>query len=198
MRRIHGSKRGFTLVEMMLALAIISIIGWTTVALMIAIKDSFMTTYNTNDSSDYALLYANGFENSFLAHSQNKAKGKFGCDTNSILEQDTGVEVFTPRQMKTTNVTTGNVVDKWVVRTYFYIDPNDASQTVKYKIFVLDNYYSPTWKVMCVHEDSVWAPHLGVGKLTLSNYASADAADTYIRSHYTLTGWGNFISYDGT
>ena len=76
MRRIHSSKRGFTLVEMMLALAIITIIGWTTVALMIAIKDSFMTTYNTNDSSDYALLYSNGFENSYLAHTQNKSKGK--------------------------------------------------------------------------------------------------------------------------
>ena len=197
MRRIHSSKRGFTLVEMMLALAIITIIGWTTVALMIAIKDSFMTTYNTNDSSDYALLYSNGFENSYLAHTQNKSKGKFGCTTNSILEQDTGVPVFTPRQMKTTNVTTGAEVDKWVVRMYFYVDPTDASQTVKYKVFVLDNYYSPTWKVMCVHEDSVWAPHLGVGKLTFSDYPSADAADTYIKAHYTLDGWHNFISYDG-
>ena len=197
MRRLYSSKRGFTLVEMMLALAIISIIGWTTVALMIAIKDSFMTTYNTNDSSDYAMLYADGFENSYLAHSQNKSAGKFGCNTNSVLEQNDGVPVFTPRQMKTTNVTTGDVVDKWVVRTYFYVDPADASKTVKYKIFILDNYYSPTWKVMSVYEGSVWAPHLKSGKLTLENYSSSDAADSYIKTHYTLTGWGNYLVYDG-
>ncbi len=200
MRRIHRNKRGFTLVEMMLALAIITIIGWTTVALMMATKDSFMTTYNTNDSSDYAMLYANGFENSFLAHSQNKTAGTFGTrPADSILEDVAGHAVFTPRQMQTTNVNTGHVVDKWIIRSYFYVDPTDASQTVKYKFFVIDNYYSPTWKVMNVYEGSVWAPHIGVGKLTLSSaYTDPQGVDTYLRANYNLTGWGNYIIYKPT
>ena len=113
MKRIHSSKRGFTLVEMMLALAIITIIGWTTVALMIATKDSFMTTYNNNDSADYAMLYANGFENSFLAHTQNHSAGTFGTrPADSVLEDKPGHAVFTPNYMQTTN--------SCILQTIFY------------------------------------------------------------------------------
>ena len=197
MKLIHRSKRGFTLVEMMLALAIITIIGWTTVALMIAVKDSFMTTYNTNDSSDYALLYANGFENSFLAHTQNKAEGKFGTRTDSVLQDTDSHAVFNPRQMKTTRQTAPHdVVDKWVVRTYFYVNPADASQRVQYKIFVIDNYYAPTFRVTSVYEGSVWAPHMGTGKLSFESYpTNSDDGDKFIRLHYSMDGWSNYIKY---
>ena len=197
MKRIHNSKRGFTLVEMMLALAIITIIGWTTVALMIATKDSFMTTYNTNDSADYAVLYSNGFENSFLEHSQNGHAGKFGVRmTDSVLEQNTGVAVFEPRQMKTTNVNTGLEVDKWKVRMFFKIDANDASRLVQYKIIVVDNYYSPTPKVVCTMDGAVWPPHVPKEKLTLSNYGTPDKLDSDLRSTYSLDAkvWFNYVS----
>ena len=182
MRNIRNSKRGFTLVEMMLALAIICIIGWTTVALMIAIKDSFMTTYNVNDSADYALLYANGFENSYLAHTQANESGTFRIrEADSVLcSADSSTPVFTPSQMKTK----GGTVDKWVVRMYFSIDPTDASQVVKYKIFVLDNYYSPNFKLMCKYEGSVWAPHLK-GTLSLDTKGSAtDPGHQFIKNNY--------------
>lgn len=200
MRRVRSNKRGFTLVEMMLALAIISIIGWTTVALMIATKDSFMTTYNTNDAADYALLYANGFENSFLAHTQNHTNGTFGVrPADSVLEDQAGHPVFEPRQMKTTNRNTGATVDKWIVRTYFNFDQTSASQTVSYKIFVIDNYYSPTWKVMTVYEGSCWAPHMGTGKLTKSSaITDPQGVDTFLRDNYDLDGWGNYITYKFT
>lgn len=198
MKRIHNSKRGFTLVEMMLALAIITIIGWTTVALMIATKDSFMTTYNTNDSADYAVLYSNGFENSFLEHAQKGAGGKFGTRMdNSILEQNSGVPVFTPRQMKTTNVNSGKTVDKWIVRMFYHVDATDASQTVKYKIFVIDNYYSPTAKVVCTMEGSVWPPHMGLNKLVFTNYGAPDTIDNNLRADYSLDNkvWFNYVEY---
>lgn len=202
MKRIHNSKRGFTLVEMMLALAIITIIGWTTVALMIATKDSFMTTYNTNDSASYALMYANGFENSFLEHTQNGKPGKFGTTqgdgtgtNDSVLEQADGVPVFKPRQLKTTNVNSKKTVDKWLIRMYFHTDATDASQTVKYKIIVVDNYYSPTPKVMCTMDGSVWPPHLTPGKMSFSNYASPDTLDGDLRSAYSLdSSWYNYVS----
>lgn len=201
MRFVHNSKRGFTLVEMMLALAIITIIGWTTVALMIAIKDSFMTTYNVNDSSDYAMLYANAFENSYLQHTRDNSTATIGVNpSDSILMADS-TPVFTPRQMKTHNQTTNQVVDKWVVRIYFSFNTSDYAQNVKYKIFVIDNYYSPTRKVLCVTDGSVWAPHLKPGNLSLSNYANDPLGiDTDLRSDYSLsdTVWYNYIKYTAT
>lgn len=194
MRRIYRNKRGFTLVEMMLALAIIVIIGWTTVALMMATKDSFMTTYNTNDSADYAVLYSNGFENFFLKHTQEQESGKFFIRTSdSVLMQSDSAPAFVPRQMKTGEGASQR--NKWTVRMYFKVDPSDASQTVHYKIFVLDNYYNPN-RVMSVYESSVWPPHLAQNKLTTSNYPSGDTVDTRLRADYSLgSEWKNIISY---
>ena len=201
MKRIHNSKRGFTLVEMMLALAIITIIGWTTVALMIATKDSFMTTYNTNDSADYAIMYSNGFENAFLENAQKGIAGTFGTtmgdgtgNNDSVLEKASGVPVFKPRQLKTTNRNSGKTVDKWLIRMFYHVDGNDASQTVKYKIIVVDNYYSPTPKVMCAMDGSVWPPHLAPSKLSFKNYDSPDQLDGDLRSQYGLDStWYNYV-----
>ena len=195
MKRLHN-KRGFTLVEMMLALAIIIIIGWTTVALMIATRDSFMSTYNTNDSSDYAVLYANGIENTYLAHTQYKTDTTISIDKNHSILKDNGSQVFAPNQMKTTNVNNGHIVDKWEIRAYFYSDTTDAGQQiVKYRVFVVDNYYSPSYRVMCVHEDAVWAPHMGYGKVSLSNTHSGENVDTFLRGQYNLTNWCDTLTY---
>jgi hypothetical protein len=52
---------------------------------------------------------------------------------------------------------------------------------------------------MNVYEGSVWAPHIGVGKLTLSSaYTDPQGVDTYLRANYNLTGWGNYIIYKPT
>lgn len=199
MTHIKRNKRGFSLVEMMLALAIITIIGWTTVALMIAIKNSFMTTYNTNDSADYAVLYANGFENAFLAHTQNNKDGEFFINpTGSILMQESSVKVFSPGQMKTTNLATNTVVDKWNIRIFFKYSTTDASQLVKYRIYILDNYYSPN-RVMTMYEGSVWAPHMGMNRISYNDGAhSPDSIESQIRSSYPeldSDGWHNNIVY---
>ena len=198
MKRIHNTKRGFTLVEMMLALAIIVVIGWTTVALMIATRDSFMTSYNTNDSSDYATLYSNGIENTYLAHTQYKTNSTITIDKNHSILKDNGVQVFAPNQMSTKNVNTGATVDKWEIRAYYFFDTAAAGQQlVKYKVFVVDNYYSPSYRVMCIQENAVWAPHMGYGKVTLSNTLSGDPVDQFLRSktEYGLTNWKDTLTY---
>src|SRR5574344_2738497 len=74
---IRKNRRGFTLVEMVLSLAIISIIFGLTTTLVVCVRNSFMSTYNLNDSSDYAVLYGSGFENSILSHTQNRVSGKW-------------------------------------------------------------------------------------------------------------------------
>lgn len=200
MKRIHNSKRGFTLVEMMLALAIITIIGWTTVALMMAIRDGFMTTYNTNDSSDYAVLYGNGFENTYLKHTQDNTDATIYVDpADATLKwgtNDTDV-VFKPSQMKTTNRTTHNVVDKWIIRMYFHADPADYSRTINYKVVILDNYYTPN-KIMCVYEGSCWAPHMDYKRVSMdnSNGGSGDTTDSQIRTSCGLDStWYTCLKY---
>lgn len=201
MKRIHSNKRGFTLVEMMLALAIIVIIGWTTVALMMATKDSFMTTYNTNDSSDYAVLYANGIENTFLSHTQYHTATTLGINPASSKLEDNNKPVFDPMQMKTKRVSDGAEVNKWEIRVYFYVDPSDKSSLLKYKIFVVDNYYSPSYKIMAYQDCAVWAPHIATGKVTVADTysASSDPVDAFIRSKssdYGLTSeYKNSVKY---
>ena len=199
MKRIHNNKRGFTLVEMMLALAIIVIIGWTTVALMMCIKDSFMTTYNTNDSSDYATLYSNGIENTYLRHTQEKSNTTITIDPAHSILRDNGAQVFAPSQMSTKRKSDGAVVDKWEIRSFFYFDSTDESrQVIRFKIFVVDNYYSPTYKIMAVQEGAIWAPHMGFGKVGLSNTHSGETVDSFIRGESTsgiTTAWKDTLTY---
>ena len=70
MKEIKKSKKGFTLVEVLLSLAIIMMIGGVIAGLCASIGSSFATTYNINDSADYAMLFGKGFENSFLSITQ--------------------------------------------------------------------------------------------------------------------------------
>ena len=70
MKRLNKHKLGFSLLEMVLVLAIICLLGGVIGGICLAISNSFITTYNIDDSSDYALLFSRGFENSFLAKSQ--------------------------------------------------------------------------------------------------------------------------------
>lgn len=205
MRHIRNSKRGFTLVELMLAMAIITIIGWTTVALMIAIKDSFMTTYNVNDSADYAILYANGFENAFLAATQNNNNVTVHVreSDNTLCKDSITGEIFHPSQMKTTRRSDGTVVDKWLVRMYFKLDTDpsgnpQASQCIRYRIYVLDNYYSPNLKLMNMYEGTIWPPHIGFGRITLSNVGDPNEdGHKFIQNNYGIftDGWKDAITY---
>lgn len=164
MRRTYKNRRGFTLVEMMLALAIIAIVFGLTTALMITIKDSFVMTYNLNDSSDYAVLYGYGIENSVLAKIAKKEAATWqiatytddstGVTQNCVLMCNDDDYVFLPSQMKTKDMN-GNVVDKWIVETYFRVD----GSMVYYIVVIKDNYYNPTKPVMCNYEGSFWIPH---------------------------------------
>ena len=170
MRRTNKNRRGFTLVEMMLALAIVSIVFGLTTALMISIKDSFIMTYNLNDSSDYAVLYGYGIENSVLAKVSSKEKATWqiatyededaGISQNCVLMCDDKNYVFLPSQMKTKD-SKGDVVDKWVVETYYKVN----GSMVSYIVIVKDNYYNPTKPVLCKYEGSFWIPH-STAKLT--------------------------------
>ena len=156
MRRIIKNKRGFTLVEMMLSLAIISIIFGLTTALMMSINNSFTMTYNLNDASDYAVLYGYGLENSVLAEVSKGNATEWVVKDSVLLFND--APVFEPKQMKTKQNGTGPSVDKWEINMGYSIDPNNPS-VVNYVIYVYDNYYDPNKPLMCKYEGSFWLPH---------------------------------------
>ena len=169
MIKTYKNKRGFTLVEMMLTLAIISIIFGLTTALMVAIKNSFMTTVNTNDSADYGQLYAMGFEESLLKYTNDGTAGTWSIKDNLLKIGDTAV--FTPVQLQTANPAGSGKVDKWKMSMYF--DVTGEGQ-VNYIVYVVDNYYDPG-KLTYTYKGSLWLPHFtATGDGTLIEGGSAD------------------------
>lgn len=150
MRKQIKNKKGFSLLEMVLAIAIILLIGGVIAGICASISNSFVTTYNIDDSSDYAMLYARGFENSFLAYSQSKNGAKNQAYTWRIKDA-TGLSNTVP----TLTVTTGSgdkaVFNpqflgkddpsgkaKWNVSMFYKFDEDTAC--VLYRIFIKDNY----------------------------------------------------------
>lgn len=174
MRRFNKNKRGFTLVEMMLSLAIIAIIFGLTTALMMSINDSFTLTYNLNDANDYAVLYGYGLENSVLSEVSKKSATDWKVTDSILYYNDT--PVFEPKQMQTHQNGNGPLVDKWDIKMGYKIDPSNKS-LVNYVVLVYDNYYNPG-ALMCKYEGSFWLPHSSA-KLTVSEVGTLSDALTY-------------------
>ena len=187
MRKISRTKKGFTLLEMMLSLAIITIISGCLYTLVVAIKDSYISTYNSDDSIDYAMLYAKAFENDFLARTQQS--GVYHKDDEIIWYS--GVEggvaslyrevkisggasttsrVFTMSMNKVYNPAGSGTVDKWKILMTYSVSGN----CVNYKITCIDNYYDPG-VVRCIYEGGFWLPHNGDAKFEANGTATAFA-----------------------
>lgn len=161
MKKHNKNRKGFTLVEMLLSLAIICLIGGVIAGLCVGIANSFITTYNVDDAADYAMLYAKGFENSFLSATQGTAASagkvyqwKISKDGTSVpylvcIHDSTSERVFEPRFLGTTNTSS-----KWDVHMFYYYD--STSENVYYRIFIKDNY-SRT-KYTYNYDGSFWVP----------------------------------------
>lgn len=168
MKMTRKNRKGFTLVEMLLALAIICMIGGVIGGICVSISNSFVTTYNIDDSADYALLYAKGFENSFLACTQgagsagktwewyiSNPKGNGGYP-KLMVKTPTGVqEVFQP--MHIGNSTTPS---KWSVFMFYATEEHatgtNKSLLVKYRIYIKDNYSRTDY--IYRYDGSFWVP----------------------------------------
>lgn len=168
-----SSKKGFTLVEMMLAIAIIMLISGLFVSLIIAVKDSFYRVYNDDDSSDYAALYAQALENQVLYDTQNGNTRTYHMSaTDYILVTDDDVDSFGFRSMNAFNKNKDGKL-KW--RAYLVVERNAdgslptvnkqtgetiAENTVQYTIYMVDNYYNPGQLVQ-KYSGSFWVPSHG-------------------------------------
>jgi len=104
---MRKNKKGFTLVELMLSIAIIVLIGGLFVSMLVAIKESYYKTYNANDSTDYAQLYAQAIENVILKDTQsNAASGStfvYQIDQADSTFLSNGSPIFYLEQMSNVN-----------------------------------------------------------------------------------------------
>lgn len=167
MRRHNKNKFGFSLLEMVLAIAIIVIIGGVIAGICASISNSFVTTYNIDESADYAMLYARGFENSFLATTQLDAssgnswewtianpKGLNGTTPLLTVKKpdDSTEPVFNPRFMTSDDASDDN---KWGISMFYMYD--ETNEVVYYRVFIKDNYQS---NFVSRYDGSFWVPRL--------------------------------------
>ena len=198
MRRLSGKNKGFTLVEMVLVLAITILIGSVVAGVCLAVSNSFITTYNIDDSSDYAMLYAKGFENSFLTLSQ--ADGATGSSWKWYIANPAGksgniptltrqtasgpssaTAVFNPTNM---NSASGEN-SKWAVAMFYKYDEETAC--VNYRIFVRDNYSNTNY--VSRYDGCFWIPRIedcatydGVGGERTVELAGEPLSSTLLKS----------------
>lgn len=166
MKMIKKNRKGFTLVELMLSLAIICLLGGVIVSICMAISNSFTTTYNIDDSADYAMLYAKGFENSFLANTQ-KSGHKDDVWEWYVANPQSDSDVSVPTLMvKTPDSSTPTAVFdpmylggntspyKWEILMFYKWDP--ATDNVHYRVYLQDNFNSSNF--VYSYDGSFWVP----------------------------------------
>ncbi len=172
------NKKGFTLVELMLAIALIALISTLFISLMVAIKESYQRTYNANDATDYAQLYAQAIENVILKDTQrNVASGSTfvyqvnGTDSTLMVN---GTPIFQLEQM-----TNRDGVVKWNI----YIDKNNTyfeedSGIFHYKFILVDGYnyeFGHPGTVQLEYEGAFWIPHFNQGTFTFESNGNVTA-----------------------
>ncbi|MBO4243156.1 MAG: prepilin-type N-terminal cleavage/methylation domain-containing protein [Clostridiales bacterium] len=173
MRKSHKqSKYGFTLVEMMLSIAIIIIISVLFVPMLISIKDSFKRVYNANDAADYAQLYAKAFENQLIYDIQNGVSGEtytykvspYNATNASssciFLANDVDVYDFATISGMNTN---REGKPKWEILFDSDVEvlPGEKGFLVEYCIVMVDQFNDPG-KVELEYGGSFWIPPMMV------------------------------------
>lgn len=208
------SKKGFTLVEMMLAIAIIMLISGLFVALIVAVKDSFYRVYNDNDSTDYAALYAQALENQMIYDFQNNRANTYYIDgTDYVLDMSNapdGVNSADPfgfRAMNDFNHNKDGEI-KWRVYLVAHTGTNtdyvsgsnyansvvSSEHVIQYEFYMVDNYYNPG-ELVQIYSGSFWLPYhgdfQGVANTTPSIVIDSDGStvsfDSTGGTHYTIT-----------
>ena len=170
MRRTIKSKKGFTLLEVMLSVAIIAIIGGLYVTMLISVHESHNAVYNIDNSTDYAMLYAKAIENNVLGTVQDEgaASATWMVDpAQSYLITKNGKPIFTLKQNQVTSG--GSRKNKWNVTMTFEVsskklDASTYNYTITYRIKVFDNYYNPG-RETADYTSSFVIPHFGNGKI---------------------------------
>lgn len=145
------SKIGFTLIEMMLVIAILMITVGAFFSLIVVIKSGYVRAAAMNDLVDYASLNARAIDNK-LINAQAIGTGSSAIKSvNGQLCDESGRAIINYNQYET-NGTNGDQV-KWRTETIFSVN---AAGLVSYTIKVYDNYDNSNVYTL---SGSVWVPH---------------------------------------
>lgn len=129
MNKISKTKRGFTLVEVMLALAIMIITIGVFYSVIIMVAKSHNNVASINDAADYAMLNARAFENAVINAKEVGSSGTHKVDSNGSVICMDGAPLFSLQQYQT--IPDG--VNKWTLEFRY---ENSANGRVQYWITV--------------------------------------------------------------
>ena len=151
----RSNKKGFTLIEMLLAIAITLIISAVFISLIVAIRSSYYRTYNDVDCSDIAAMYAEALENTVLYDVQNGIDDKIELNASGILTNTAhtinfnGIDNFN-------RAGGGEAGRKWDIRMLCTF--NAATGEFRYRFFFVDKYINTDY-LHYVYEGSFWIPN---------------------------------------
>lgn len=149
MKKKIKNKKGFTLLELMLSIAIITIISGLFIGLIIATNKSYITVCEQNDLADCAALQSKGYEQLFLdnaLYGDVKKSFSFTIQNNKLYCNNN--IIFAPPITKIQNYK-----DKWQIRMGF--NYNSTTNFIKYKIQIQDN----NQKLYYTTENGFTMPH---------------------------------------
>ena len=150
MKRV--SKKGFTLLELMLAIAIALVISGLFISLIVAIRTSFYRAYNDDDCTDIAAMYARALENQILYDVQNGVTDTITIDSDGVLTSTANNFGFADRIV---NFNNSSSEQKWDIRMLAYY--NEQTGEFIYKFYFIDLYVNPGY-CHYVYEGSFWIP----------------------------------------
>lgn len=155
------NKKGFTLVEMLLAIAIMLLISGLFVSLIMSVRDSFYQVYNDDDSTDYATLYAQALENQLLYDAQNGFTGVYGINNDYIFTSisDSDNNQFSPDNNSFAELQNFNASrtqgTKWNI--YMEASVDNKLNVVNYTFYLVDCYSKPNQnRLIQSHSGSIW------------------------------------------
>lgn len=163
---VKTNKKAFTLVEVMLAIAIMMITMPCIIMLIITIVDANKAVYRHNDVIDYAYVNKQAFENRILnAQTVGSGDHVITC-TNGVLTCD-GAEMFDVGLY----FAEPNGVQTWDVRAVFSVEPNGE---VTYNFIY---YLHSTGEEIYTDIGIVYIPHINpmnVTSVTGSSFSFSD------------------------
>lgn len=152
------NKRAFTLIEMLLAIAVSMIIVGLFLSLIISIRSSYYRAYNDDDCADIAAMYATALENQILDDIAHHHEDTITLDANSIMVNNvdgTGDTFDFDGIIEDFNRASG-VPRKWDIRMICYYDASTCE--FFYKFYFIDNYVTENY-VHYEYEGSFWIPY---------------------------------------
>jgi len=204
-RVTRKNKRGFTLIEVMLAIAIVCLICGLFAELIYATHNSYYRVYNSNDATDYAQLYSQGLENAVLKTCEVSAAGTYTFSLQPsapggvpyILTRKSGAAGATADdifQGSLAQMKNANGKEKWQI--YIGNINYDTDGVLSYTLYFVDNYKDPG-KLILKYDASFWIPqsvssHSGGRTIEIntsgssSTYSAGGTSFTYYPGGFTV------------